>query len=339
METGKGEVTDVDSPAVGPGAGQETFKTDLMRASQGDPGAAGRILSELGSEDRRAQALAALAMIKDGSASLWGHILEYVSLGTWAGKQLALTGSVSDRALKPRLVALLLTRQDGRSSDDREAVLVRGLASPDPKVRRSAVDILGQRENSQHLERLLPLLSDPDVGVRLRAARALGRIGDPRAVPALVEALGQSDDLIAGEAADALALVGEPALEPLIQALGQIDPHVRWHAAKALSQMANLRAADALISALNDEDFGVRWFAANGLAAMGSRAVVPLLRTLRVKQINPWVAEGAIHVLRNIREPDVIILVQELEKRLGDSYANVEVPLEADRVLRKLEGA
>jgi len=44
-------------------------------------------------------------------------------------------------------------------------------------------------------------------------------------------------------------------------------------------------------------------------------------------------------VLKNIKDPNVIILVEDLEKKLGDSYANVQVPIEADRLLRKLEEA
>ena len=334
----RGKVIDREAQRLGVGSAQKAPDADIALASQGDAGAAARILALMGGEDRLVQARTASGLIKGAAAPLWDYVLEYAGLGTWAGRKVNLPGSIRRRTLMPRLTALFLDRRDGSAGREREAVLMRGLGSPEARVRRFAATVLGQWESYVDPGSLVPLLTDPDVGVRLRAARALGRMGDPQAVPALIEALGHSDDLIAGEAADALALMGEAALQPLIEVLGNRDPHLRWHAAKALGQMGDPRAADALIFALNDEDFGVRWLAAKGLATMGSRAVVPLLRTLRTRVMTPWLAEGAIHVLKNIREPDVIVLVQELERRLGDSYANVEVPLEADRVLRKLEG-
>lgn len=337
MDTINSKVVNRDFDLTAGSSSQENLESDILLASKGDPAAAGRVLAPLGAEDRRTQVRAVTSLIRAARSSVWEYLMEYACLGTWAGRRVDLPASIRRRGLVPRLTTLFLARRDGVSGSEREAVLLKGLGSPDARVRRFAAGLLGQWEGEVEPGPLVALLRDPDTRVRLQAARALGRVGNAKAVPALIDALGHSDDLIAGEAADALALTGEAALQPLMEALGHHDPHLRWHAAKALAQMADPRAAEALISAFDDDDFGVRWFAARGLAAMGSRGVVPLLRTLRTKEITPWLADGAIHVLKNIKEPDVIVLVQELEKRLGDSYANVEVPLEADRVLRKLE--
>ena len=338
MESDEGKYEDRNIQGMDSESAPEKLKRGIARAAQGDARAAARLLALLGGEERRAQARTAAAMAEGGGAPLWEFLLEYASLGTWARQKVELPASVRPRTLIPNLTALFLDRQDGPSAAQREAALAKGLNDSDARVRQFAATLLGQWERHIDPGPLVSLLSDPDLGVRLRAARALGRLGDGRALPGLLEALGQSDDLIAGEAADALAHLGRPALQPLAGVLTDHDPHVRWHAAKALAQMAAPQAADALISALSDEDFGVRWLAAKGLAAMGLRAVIPLLRTLRAKEITPWLADGAIHILKNIKEPDVIVLVRELERRLGDSYANVEVPLEAHRILRKLEG-
>lgn len=339
MDRGRGQVRIRNSGGIELDMSQEALEKDIVLASQGGAEAASRLLAALASGDRRAQAKAAASLGIGEVASLWDYLMEFACIGTWAGRNLDVLNSKRRQALMPKVKALFLAQPDGSSRGARESALLRGLRNRDARVRRFAAAMLGQWEGETVAGELVPLLADPDTGVRLRAARALGVLGDVKAVPALVEALGHSDDLIAGEAADALALIGEAALPALVDALSNQDSHVRWHAAKSLSQMANPRAADALISALNDDDFGVRWFAAKGLAAMGSRAIVPLLRTLRTKEITPWLADGAIHVFKNIKEPEVIVLVQELEKRLGDSYANVEVPLEADRVLRILEEA
>lgn len=338
MERGEGQAKKIDPQVADVQRAQEALDREAIRASQGDARAAARLLTELAGGDRRAQTQAASALLKAAEASLWDHLLEFACLGTWAGQEVSLPTPAVRRLLRLKLEALFLSQQDGPSATVRQEVLVRGLASPEARMRRFAIGLLGQWESIIDPGALAPLLKDADVGVRLGAARTLGRMGDARSLPALIEALGHSDDLIAGEAAAALALMGRAALEPLIKALGNDDPHLRWHAAKALAQTFDPRAINALISALDDQNFGVRWFAANGLAALGSQALAPLLRALRTKETTPWLAEAAIHILKNIKEADLVILVEELEKRLRDPYANVEVPLEADRLLRKLEG-
>ncbi len=339
MSTAKGKVIDRSPRRTGVQLSQEELEADIREASTGDARAAGRLLTRLTGEDRRSQARVAAAVLSNADRGFWEHLLEFACQETWAGHKVSLPTSVSHRDLRPKLRGLFLYRQDEPSAAARRDALVAGISSPDPAVRRLAVDLLHQGQRPIESDTLVPLLHDPDTGVRLRAARSLGKSGDAQAVPALIHALGHHDDLVAGEASDALARLGEPALEPLINALRDKDPGIRWHAAKALADIADPRAAQALIAALDDQDFGVRWFAANGLAAMGTRAVFPLLRALRTRALTPWIAEGAIHVLKNIKDPNVVLLVEELERKLGDSYANVEVPIEADRVLRKLEEA
>ena len=339
MDTAKGKVIDRIPRRTGVQLSHEVLEADIRRASVGDVKAAERLLTELAGEDRRVQSRVAAVILRTADRGFWDHLLEFIRLGTWGSRQVALHASVTPRNLQPKLAGLFLSRQDRPSAPARLDTLAAGLSSPDANVRRLAVDLLRQWHGPIDPGPLVSLLHDADTGVRLRAARALGRVGDVRVVPALIETLGHVDDLIAGEAADALARIGEPALGLLINALGHKDPHVRWHAAKALAEMANPRAAGALIAALDDEDFSGRWCAAEGLASMGTSALFTLLKTLRAQKMTPWLAEGAIHVLKNVKDPKLVLLVEELEKMLWDAYANVEVPIEADRVLRKLEEA
>lgn len=337
MDTAKTKPVDRSAHRTGVRMSQEALYEDISRASEGDPKAAARILTELAGEDRRAQARAALAIVNMGNEPLWYNLIEFACIGKWVGQEVAVNVPEARRTLQPKVVALFLTRQNLPSAKERLEALTRALTSREAGVRRFAAELLREWDGSIDSGPLVSLINDPDVSVRLRAARALGKKGDASAVQPLIEALRQDDDLIAGEAADALAAIGGPAVDPLIKALHDNDSHVRWRAAKALSEMANPRTVDSLLDALDDQNFGVRWNAARGLAAIGRQAVVPLLRTLRVKAVTPWLAEGAIHVLKNVKDPDLIILVEELEKRLWDTYAYIDVPIEADRVLRKLE--
>ena len=67
------------------------------------------------------------------------------------------------------------------------------------------------------------------------------------------------------EAAVALGKIGDPALDPLIGALKDKNPHVRILAAVALEELENPKAVEALIAALKDEDFDVQSSAARAL--------------------------------------------------------------------------
>ena len=79
--------------------------------------------------------------------------------------------------------------------------------------------------------------------------------------------------------------IGDPALEPLLAALKDKNPHVRVLAAVALEELENPKAVEALIAALKDEDFDVQASAARALGAINDiRAVDPLIAALKDKK-------------------------------------------------------
>ena len=107
----------------------------------------------------------------------------------------------------------------------------------------------------------------PEAAKRAQAAIKLGNMGEKAvpAIPLLIGMLGDSagielkaapDAKIAEntspgiEAAVALGKIGDPALEPLIAALKDKNPHVRVLAAVALEELENPKAVEALIAAL-----------------------------------------------------------------------------------------
>jgi HEAT repeat protein len=83
------------------------------------------------------------------------------------------------------------------------------------------------------------LLKDEDPDVRAAVARALGRLRDPRAVDPLVAVLGDSDLNVLKTGKQALTNIGQLLVEPLIAALGDASPEVRWMAVAVLNAMAN----------------------------------------------------------------------------------------------------
>jgi len=107
---------------------------------------------------------------------------------------------------------------------------------------------------------------------RGNAALRLGRIGEKAvpAIPFLVGLLGDTKSdvvqtsmgtiiVMAGQlASDALAKIGKPAIVPLSTALQDINPQVRFQAARALGIMKDPGAIEALIAALKNKDPEIR---------------------------------------------------------------------------------
>jgi HEAT repeat protein len=121
--------------------------------------------------------------------------------------------------------------------------------------------------------------------------RTLGDIGDLRAVDRLIAALQQPNPHVRQAAAKALALLGDPgAIRPLIdsfrvQSDGMEDEDITaWQdAAKALASFGT-RALESLLSCLRDEDANVRAWSADALGQAGDpHALRPLVSALTDK--------------------------------------------------------
>src|SRR5205809_324323 len=79
------------------------------------------------------------------------------------------------------------------------------------------------------------------------AAWALRWVGDGRAVAPLIIALRDRDPNVRYQACHALAAIGDVSVVPLIAALGDPDPNVRTEAAAALGFIGDARAVAPLI--------------------------------------------------------------------------------------------
>jgi HEAT repeat protein len=111
----------------------------------------------------------------------------------------------------------------------------------------------------------------------------LGRIGDHRAIPALIDALGDSDEKIRYHAAQALVdIPDQRAFEPLMQHLQDSDNMVVSSAIGALGTIGDRRAVESIIPFLVKkrawDQAGIRDSAAVALGNLGDRrAFEPLL--------------------------------------------------------------
>jgi HEAT repeat protein len=147
-------------------------------------------------------------------------------------------------------------------------VLEQGAASPEPSVRKFALELMGEIRSPRVVPTLVSRLRDPDVNVgfaaaevlgrfpgtdaaghlmdvfrerpelRCVAAESLGRQRDPRAVPLLLEALGESDLLVRFSAVNALGQIGYAgALRPLMGAYHDAPGPLRQAIVRAVSRL------------------------------------------------------------------------------------------------------
>ncbi|MCS7015558.1 MAG: HEAT repeat domain-containing protein [Gemmatales bacterium] len=139
------------------------------------------------------------------------------------------------------------------------AAYIKGLASPDPDVRRQsalALEKLGPQAKPA-VAALRVALKDPDQFVRRFAARALGAIGPDAAaaVPDLISLLSSPQREEAEAAVSALGKIGKPAVKALSQALESTqDPLLLRTLAKTLGSLGSeaAPAVPALVQRLKN---------------------------------------------------------------------------------------
>lgn len=189
----------------------------------------------------------------------------------------------------------------------------RGLASPDPSVRRSSaaelaklprslaeplalraladedteVRILVARVAATHAlegaaDRVLGWLSDPDPRVRFAACELIRAAPSERAVTALGRVLSDPAVVVRASAARAIGGGGAPELSSLL--LGHLDdtaPEVRFEVVRALARLGDRRAALPLLGRVQDSAVEVRRQVVRALGELGDpRATSALVLAL-----------------------------------------------------------
>jgi HEAT repeat protein len=149
--------------------------------------------------------------------------------------------------------------------------------------------------------------------------------------------LASHDDRTREKARHALVAMGKDAVQSLIEALKDKRYLMRWEAAKALSEIADSRAAPALVEALEDEAFDVRWLAAVALIRMNIRGLRSLLQALMERGDSTLLREGAHHVIHDLSKGELRKYLVPVLAVLEDVEPSVEVPQAAFQALEKLE--
>lgn len=279
------------TPAVG-----ETPPHILAReAAEGRRGAAWRLMVWITHNDPRA--VTAVASLDDDRLAY--NLLEFIALGTWAGKPFVVPIQLRSAFARTRLRTLFLT---GSAIEPARAqrVLLSAIRDQHPTMRGSAAYLFGLMEKREVTPLIIAMLNDPDLNVRSQAVKALGHLEDARGVPALLAALHGADEQLGAQIFMALVMIGPPAVPALIEHNHSRSAWTRWHCVRALGEIRDERAIPTLVNALNDNDHAVAWMAAKSLVGFGRQTTEPILRLLALREASPWLIETSSFVLRDL---------------------------------------
>ncbi len=263
-------------------------------AADGRRGAAWRLLYWIMENDPRA--VVAVASLEDDR--LAQHLLEFIAIGTWAGKPFVIPKPLRSAHARTRLRTLFLPGS-GMEPVRAERVLLAAMNDKRPIMRETAAHILGIFGSSAATPPMIEALHDPVPTVRLQAIKALGRIGDPSAVPALLNALRNADEQAASQIFSALVQLGRAAVPALLDASKSSSAWMRWHCMRALGEIGDTRALPVLVQALRDTDHSVAWMGAKELVRFGKQSEIPILNLLSSTEATPWLVETSSYVLYN----------------------------------------
>jgi hypothetical protein len=137
---------------------------------------------------------------------------------------------------------------------------------------------------------------------------ALAPVG-ARCMDAFLIAVEQGNRLNSMSIVWALGLVDDSrVVEPLLVALTNKEPLVRWAAAEGLTRQKDSRAEEPLIRALRDRTSMVRGTAVNALAEFGTiRAIEPLKRVVQARSNarSPGIVSHAEQAINRILEREL----------------------------------
>lgn len=310
---------------VAPPVGVTPPQILAQEAAAGRRGAAWRLLHWIMENDPRA--MEAVSSLNDDR--LTQNLLEFIALGTWAGKPFVVPGPLRSPYARTRLRTLFVP-PSGMDPARSERVLLAALHDGRTAVRESAMYILGLMGSTAAVPELIKALHDPLPSTRLQAAKALGRTGSPEAVPALLDALHGADDEQSSQIFIALVNLGHVAVPALLEASQSNSIWMRWHCIRALGAIRDVRAFPVLVRALNDPDHSVAWMAAKGLAPFGKECIEPVLHLLTTADMTRWLVETSSYVLQsqcrsneNLK-PYLDPVIQQMHQsayKAGTSYA------------------
>jgi len=162
--------------------------------------------------------------------------------------------------------------------------LIDNLASPDEKIRRRSVELLGQSRNSHALEPCLKMLRDPDEQVRLFALVAAGKldVAGIDAAESIFKLL--RDERSERVLATAIAVLGKLCRDDRVLTIAPFleskNERIVANTIEALGQLRSPVASDLILAKLGSRNNRVKANAAMALFAAGHLEVIDTLKPM-----------------------------------------------------------
>ena len=147
------------------------------------------------------------------------------------------------------------------STDDSDSekieLLVKQLGDVNSRIQERATDTLANYESSLVLPRVTSLLSDKDANKRRNAARILSTIGNAKSVEPLINALSDKNPEVRYWVAGALGMLGDVAAIPKLSVLARSDTskRVKEMAKKAIEDIKKAQSSEKLKRQIEDKQF------------------------------------------------------------------------------------
>lgn len=331
IETHEGMSSEQSASDDTPSVGITPPQILAQQAAAGRRGAAWRLLHRILENDPRA--IAAVASLDDDRPAR--HLLEFIALGTWAGKPFVVPVPLRSPYARMRLRTLFLPGT-GIKQLRAERVLSKAMYDGRPALRETAANLLGILGSATAAPALIEALWDPVPEVQRASARALGCTGNPAAVPALLSLLQHADEQLGGQIFSSLVRLGPVAVPALIENCTSSSPWMRWHCIRALGKIRDPRALPVLVRALSDADHAVAWMAAKGLIPFGRVCVGPVLHLLISAPTTPWLVETASYVLSSQHDHNLKPYLEPLLQHMHGVGYDVGTALYAHKSLSRL---
>jgi HEAT repeat protein len=259
-------------------------------ADRGDRAATPAVLALARQADPKVRAAAIRALTKLADASALPVLFE------------AALGGEGEIALEAKAAVA------GLRGKDVDAALVALPGSDRAKLRRAAIQAIGERRVASATPILLKAAADADESIRLAAWKALRETAGPQDCPAMVALVVQAKT--AGELAaaeSAVAALGarmpdrDAAAEALAAAMAKAGAEARAVMVRALGQIGGAKALAAVRAAVKDADEPVRDTAVRVLADWSDPAAAPALielaKTLPSRTPKILALRGAIRLI------------------------------------------
>jgi HEAT repeat protein len=309
----------------------------LKQALAGDSLAVNKIFLYLSSDNPHLRQIIQESIHDIASAKLWKHLLKSLAIHSWEDGQNS--EQRVDQEASQRIdqaIAEVFTQDEYVGEHQaKEAVLKEALNNPRPEIRYAAAYILGLRGDTSMVPLLDEILDKAVKSWKVRAVQALSCIDDERCGAPLIKALAMDRGTLHSAAKSALIELGPIIEKTWVEALNHPDSHIRWHAARSLSDPTDMRSMEMLAEGLLDENREVRWASADTLARIGPPAIPATLAVISRTELNTHTRQSAYHALHGVYSRRLRERLRPLLDALQSSSASVEAPGIAYRLLQE----